>query len=192
MEEQTDPLVIVNMNRPTHPTLSYKPTKAEEIEADKEYDVKWAVFGKRKALLQENISKLYGRMLGQCTPALTADIKNRSDFLIRNASVDALLLVETILKVSAGVDRRANEYLIFYTKMNQGKTQTMVDYKAEFVQEVKVLELTGSDTLLLPFHMENLKDIGTTDKDADTTTIDLMAQVKDKTKHAVLGMWFVQ
>ena len=61
--------------------------------------------------LKENKVKIYGLVIGQCTPALRSTLKGNEDFEEKSRTYNALWLLEMIKIIIVGVDLKTNPAL---------------------------------------------------------------------------------
>ena len=70
-------------------------------------------FVDRKAILSQNLAKLFGLVWGQCTPKLREDIMGRTDYVTKLTEYDCLWLLEKVKSASSGADRGQYKYLSY-------------------------------------------------------------------------------
>ena len=71
----------------------------------------------REEILIENTNKLYGIVIGQCTPALRATIKGDAEYEKMSSYFDTLWLLKKINKTTTGVDMKANPDLTLHDRI---------------------------------------------------------------------------
>ena len=67
----------------------------------------------RKSTLDQNISKLYRLIWGQCTPALKKYIIGLDDYGVKSNEYDCMWLFQNLKSSTSGADRSQYEYLSF-------------------------------------------------------------------------------
>jgi len=88
----------------------------------------------RKKILRENMTKIYGLIIGQCTPALRSALKADKNFESESEIFEALWLLKSIKTVSSGMDIKANpdltlhKQLLTFLTMQQGQNESNDDY----------------------------------------------------------------
>jgi len=111
--------------------------------------VKNEVFFDREDTLTKNKIKLFGLVLGQCTPALKSTIKSEQDYEQKSAIFDSLWLMLKLKKTTAGVELKANpalslhEQLMIFFNTRQGINKSDDDYLSRFNSRFKNLEMAG-------------------------------------------------
>ena len=68
-------------------------------------------------VLTENANKLYGMVVGQCTPPLRSTIKHDAEYRINSSDFDTLCLLKNIKKTTTGVDMKANPALTLHEQI---------------------------------------------------------------------------
>ena len=93
--------------------------------------------------------KIYGLVIGQCTPALRSTLKGDDEYNNKSESFDALWLMKKLQTVTAGMDLKANlaltlhEQLIIFFMTCQGQTESDNDYLVRFNARFKSLKNAG-------------------------------------------------
>ena len=91
-------------------------TFCEGVDADvvesieKLYSEDMKLFAGRRALLKQNIIKLYKVVWGQCTPGLQTEVKSNDRYAIESGAHNALWLLEVLKLHCACVHQRDNVY----------------------------------------------------------------------------------
>jgi len=97
----------------------------------KQSKMKYKQFIIRKKILQKNVTKVHGLVIGQCTPAIKSAIKTDKDFKSKPEIFEALWLLKSVKTVSSGVDIKVNpaltlhEQLLTFLTMRQGQKNSM-------------------------------------------------------------------
>ena len=60
--------------------------------------------------LTQNLTILWATILGQCTPALQEEISGKPDYVSKAADFDSIWLLQTLQKITAGVNKTTNKY----------------------------------------------------------------------------------
>ena len=129
-------------------------------------------FSKKKSLLQENMAKLWGIILGQCTKALVENLRAEHDFETQQNDYNAIWLLKSIKRVVHGVTTSSNPIHTaftatrdFYKTKQMGKP--LEDYQADFENAQELVAQAGVDIVdhedLLK--KEKAKDPTITDED---------------------------
>eukprot|EP00957_Ditylum_brightwellii_P142277 10839262-Ditylum_brightwellii.AAC.1 len=84
-------------------------------------------------LIEYNMGKLYGIMMGQCTESLKSDIKGEDDYEDAEIDSNVLWLLQTIKKIFAGI----------HTKKNEKPVKSLDIFQKWFRLAVQTLELAG-------------------------------------------------
>ena len=71
------------------------------------------MFIERKSTLDQNISKLYGLVWGQCTPSLKEDIIGLDDYGVNSNEYNCLCLFQYLKESESGADIPQYEYLYY-------------------------------------------------------------------------------
>ena len=71
----------------------------------------------KEEVLTENLNKLCGIVIGQCTPPLRSIIKHDAEYGIKSSDFDTLWLIKNIKKTTAGVDMKVNPALTLHEQM---------------------------------------------------------------------------
>ena len=184
-----DPKPILAIKEPAYPTTidddgkEIQPTKAEE----KKWDLKMKRHLEREDLLDSNLEKLFGLIMGQCTQGLMAELKAEKEYEIRAKTSDALWLLKKVKVISAGIDSRVNRIYTYHDKLTdmillkQEALESIDDYRARFVAIVKTLEMTGGIDVFYPYKEECKGSDG-------KINATLVADMREK----VMGMFFIQ
>ena len=68
-----------------------------------------SMFEREKDLTQ-NLTILWATIMGQCTPALQEEVHGEPDYASRYADFDSVWLLQTLQKITAGVNKTTNKY----------------------------------------------------------------------------------
>jgi len=71
----------------------------------------------QEEILQENVNKLHGLMIGQCMPALHSTIKADNEYEEKSKKFDALWLMQKFKVIVAGIDLIANPALTLHEQV---------------------------------------------------------------------------
>ena len=167
-------------------------------------------YNKRIETIEDNQVKLYGIILGQCTESLKSEIKGEDEYEEKEMDSDALWLMETIKKISAGINTKKNEVQAYINKCRdvwnciQLSNESLDAFQKRFRSTAQTADLAGGEMLFLP----TLKTIGLIDmervnsivsEDADEQAILRAAKLAEletarykKVKERVLAMLFMQ
>jgi len=125
-------------------------TKQENLMRMEQWKIRYKQFIIREEILQENITKIYGLIIGQCTPTLRSALKADKDFKPKSEIFEALWLMKSIKTVSSGVDIKANpaltlhEQLLTFLTMRQRQNESDDDYLVRFNSQYQSLKMSGS------------------------------------------------
>ena len=92
----------------------------------------------RGEVLTENANKLYGIVIGKCTPPLRSTIKGDTEYGGKLSNFDSLRILKKIKKTTAGVDMKANpaltifEQILIFMTTRQGQSESDDDYLNNF------------------------------------------------------------
>ena len=152
----------------------------EEVQQLKVWEAEWKRYSLRIELLENNIEKLFGLLMGQCTQALVAEIKASPEYTMNSDNSDALWLLKKIKVLSAGVDDQVNKFLTYHEKImelsriGQGAVETLDEYRTRFAATVLTLDMTGGEGVFHPYIKPNSNPMDIT-----------------KTKERTMAMWFL-
>jgi len=113
-----------------------------------QWKMRYKQFIIREEILQENITKIYGLIIGQCTPALRTALKVDKDFKSKSETFEALWLSKCVKTVSSGVDINANPALALHKQLftflmtQQGKNESDDNYLIRFNSQYQSLEMS--------------------------------------------------
>eukprot|EP00957_Ditylum_brightwellii_P062303 4727648-Ditylum_brightwellii.AAC.1 len=85
------------------------------------------------------MEKLYGIVMGQCTESLKSEIKGEGNYEDAEMDSNALWLLQTIKKISAGIS----------TKKNETPGKSLDTFQKRFRLAVQTLELVGDIKVFL-------------------------------------------
>ena len=172
-----DPKTKLDKSKPKYNVV---PGSSDEIEQTKTWEMKWKHYMNRQETMEENVEKLFGLLMGQCTQALVAEVKASPEYAVRADNSDSLWLLKKMKILSAGVDNQVNKVLTYHEKLMdlskifQGPVESLDDYRTRFTAAVMTVEMTGGESIFQPFITTN------------TTSADII-----KTKDKVMAMWFL-
>ena len=151
--------LIVDLEDPTNVFEGKMPTELSTEDQNSKVKMKvWEMRLKRyldrEDVLTENINRLYGIMIGQCTPSLLSTMRGDQDYDSKSRQFDTLWLLNKTKKVTAGVDTKANpalslhEQLITFFTTRQGQSESDDDYLNRFNARLQNLELAGGKHMM--------------------------------------------
>jgi len=123
--------------------------------------MRYEQFITRKEILQENITKIYGFIIGQCLPALRSALKADKNFKSKSEIFKALWLLKRIKTVLSGVDIKAgpaltlHEQLLTFLTTRQRKNETDDDYLIRFNSWYQSLEMSGGAHVMCSPNISN-------------------------------------
>eukprot|EP00957_Ditylum_brightwellii_P060834 4618602-Ditylum_brightwellii.AAC.1 len=124
---------------------------------------------RRIKLIEDNMEKLCGIVMGQCTESLKSEIKGENDYEDAEMDSNALWLLQTVKKISAGINKKKNEV--------QKPGESLDTFQKQFRSAVQTLELAGCIKIFLPM----LKTIGVLDyTEVDAISDEAKADEKKK------------
>ena len=158
--EFADPLVAIRQHTPslteirTRHNLGLQGPTANETEAAKftresqnsdSTDTAKIIFSNEIKLVAErerdavqNLTILWATIIGQCTPALQEEVQGEPDYGARSIVFDSVWLLQTLQKITAGVNKTTNKYFsvfkatkTFYSTQ-QGFNESLDDYYGRF------------------------------------------------------------
>ena len=112
-------------------------------------------------ILQENITKIYGLIIGQCMPALRSALKANKNFKSKSEIFEALWLLKSIKTVSSGVDIKENpaltlhKQLLTFLTMQQGQSESDDDYLVRFISWYQSLKMSRSASVMWSLKLLN-------------------------------------
>jgi len=105
----------------------------------------------REDLMRKNIHKLYGVILGQCTPALKSAVKGEKEYKAKAKIFDALWIMKIVKKITASLDIKANKALTLHEQVmsfftiRQGFSELNDDYLLRFNSRFCNMEMAGGE-----------------------------------------------
>ena len=66
--------------------------------------------GERERDLTQNLTILWATIMGQCSPALQEEVNGDPDYITKSADFDSVWLLQTLQKITAGVNKTTNRY----------------------------------------------------------------------------------
>mgnify|MGYP006888611105 CR=1 FL=1 len=129
-------------------------------------------FAKKRSQLKENMAKLWGVILGQCTKALVEALRAEHDFEQELVQYNSIWLLKSIKRIAQGVTTSSNTYHTAFCAMRdfyrtKQFQKTVEDYYTDFknaqelVQQANVDILDHSDLLV----KERIKNPNVTDEE---------------------------
>jgi len=98
--------------------------------------------------LTQNLTILWATILGQCTPALQEEINGEPDYIVKAAEFDSIWLLQTLQKITAGVNKTTNKYYSafkaiksFYAAQDEG----IDEFFHKFHTAKDLVKLFGAD-----------------------------------------------
>ena len=88
--------------------------------------------------MENNMLKIYGLIIGQCSHSLRAVLKQEADFNEKDRAQDILWLLEKLRGLTSGLDNKSNkrcnlfEALVAFITMKQGILESDTVYMARF------------------------------------------------------------
>eukprot|EP00957_Ditylum_brightwellii_P089036 6780401-Ditylum_brightwellii.AAC.1 len=132
--------------------------------------------------MEENIEKLYGVIIGQCTDSLLLEIKGDDAYEDAKMDSDALWLLRTLKQISAGINAKKNKVQSYINKLRelmmliQKPAESLDIFLKRFRSAVQTLELAGGVEVFLPM----LKNVGLLDYTKAKTETDATKQTEMK------------
>ena len=101
--------------------------------------------------LTQNLTILWATILGQCTPALQEEINGEPDYIAKAAEFDSIWLLQTLQKITAGVNKTTNKYYsafkaiksFYATQQTQGEGIDEFFHKFDTAKDL--VQLFGAD-----------------------------------------------
>ena len=72
------------------------------------------IFTERERDLTQNLTILWATVMGKCSPALQEEISGEPDYATKSANFYSIWLLQTLQKVTAGVNKTTNRYFSAY------------------------------------------------------------------------------
>ena len=164
------------------------PDAVEGMRDDREKFETWkeklSKYNRRIELIEDNMEKLYGIVMGQCTESLKSEIKGEDDYEDAEMDSNALWLMQTIKRISAGINTKKNEVQAYVNKIRdmvlliQKADESLDAFQKRFRSAVQTLELAGGIEVFLP----TLKTIGVLDYSPVEHIVDYDATVQSDTR----------
>ena len=117
-----------------------------------------SMFEREKDLTQ-NLTILWATIMGQCTPALQEEVHGEPDYASRYADFGSVWLLQTLQKITAGVNKTTNKYYSVFKatkkfyQTQQSPTEGIDEYYNRFENGKDLVNLFNADivdlTLLL-------------------------------------------
>ena len=173
--EFADPLVAIRQHTPSlteiriRHNLGLQGPTANETEAAKftresqnsdSTDTAKIIFSNEIKLVAErerdavqNLTILWATIIGQCTPALQEEVQGEPDYGARSIVFDSVWLLQTLQKITAGVNKTTNKYFsvfkatkTFYSTQ-QGFNESLDDYYGRFEAAKDLVLLFDADII---------------------------------------------
>jgi len=111
--ELSDPTVDFETN---HCPLDLSDAKAANPMQVRKWEYKYKKFIDRREKLDDNMNKVYGLVIGQCSPALRSTLKGDSEYDVRLSTYDSLWLLKKLKTITAGVDTKGNKAVTLHER----------------------------------------------------------------------------
>ena len=144
---------------------------SEEEEDDAEVKMqeqRYKMYILRESQLEDNLSKAYSLVWGQCTNALQSVIKGLDNYDEKSDDYDVIWLLTSLKKITSGVDIKANVRVTLFEaiqtlfSMRQGQFESNDSYLEIFNSNIKTLEMAqGKHILCATDLMEKDSDVPT-------------------------------
>jgi len=101
--------------------------------------------------LTQNLTILWATILGQCTPALQEEINGEPDYLVKAAEFDSIWLLQTLQKITAGVNKTTNKYYSVFKAVKsfyatqQAQGEGIDEFFHKFDTAKDLVQLFGAD-----------------------------------------------
>ena len=124
-------------------------TEQESKMKMKMWEMRVKKYLERKEVLTENANKLYGIVIGKCTPTLRLKIKGDAEYGGNSSDFDTLWLLNKIKNTTADVDTKTNPAITLHEKMlifmttRQGQLESDDDYLNKFNSRLENMILAG-------------------------------------------------
>ena len=69
--------------------------------------------------LTQNLTILWATIMGQCTPALQEEVHGEPDYKSKYADFDSVWLLQTLQKITGGVNKTTNKYYSVFKAMKR-------------------------------------------------------------------------
>jgi hypothetical protein len=105
----------------------------------------------RERDLNQNLTILWATIMGQCSPALQEEVKGHPDYIAKSSDFHSIWLLETLQKVTAGVNKTTNMYFSAFkaTKKfyltQQGGHENVDEYYNRFDNATDLVHLFNAD-----------------------------------------------
>jgi len=117
--------------------------------------MRYKQFFSREESINQNINKIYGLVIGQCTPALCSTLKSNAEYKDKSTDYDALWLLKKLKVLTAGVDQKDNpaytihEQMLYFFNIKQGQGESDNNYLVRFNACARVLEMSGGENMFI-------------------------------------------
>jgi len=117
--------------------------------------MRYKQFLSKEEAINQNINKIYGLVIGQCTPALCSTLKSDAEYKEKSADHDTLWVLKKLKVLTAEVDQEANpaytlhKQTLFFFNTRQGQGESDDDYLVCFNAHVRVLEMSGGENMFI-------------------------------------------
>lgn len=68
------------------------------------------IYADRQKVVVNNLTVLWGIVIGQCTPMLQEELRAEEDYDIKSSEYDSIWLLKTLQRVTAGINKTTNVY----------------------------------------------------------------------------------
>lgn len=140
---------------------------------DKLFVEEMKIFANRRNILKQNLTKLYGVVIGQCTQSLQAEVAGDDNCAIKSRKYDSVWLLKKLKNLSAGFNKSVspfqslvNSLVGFYT-LRQYREESIEDYRQRFEAAWNTVSMNKGSLHSHPVfnkHIQSL-DSNMTDKD---------------------------
>lgn len=109
-------------------------------------------FAKKRSQLKENMAKLWGVILGQCTKALVEALRAEHDFEQEQATYNSIWLLKSIKRIAQGVTTSSNTYHTAFCAMRdfyrtKQFQKSVEDYYTDFENAQELVQQANVDIL---------------------------------------------
>ena len=144
-------------------------SEEEKDEAEvKMQEQRYKMYISRELQLEDNLSKAYSLVWGQCTNALQSVIKGLDGYDEKSDDYDVIWLLTSLKKITSGVDIKANVRVTLFDaiqtlfSMRQGQFESNDSYLERFNSNIKTLEMAqGKHVLCATDLMDKNSDVPT-------------------------------
>jgi hypothetical protein len=151
IKKMTDPMNAFKTNHAPS-ELSEEDSKKSIEQAMQSHRIK--LYIAREMSLKDNMDKLYGTIIGQCSHALLSILENDEDFIEKDEKFDVLWLLQKLKEITSGLDVKSNkrsnlhDALLAFVKTEQHSGESDDDYMKRFKASVETLISAGGRHIL--------------------------------------------